>query len=162
MAAWPGAVDRPKRRVGGGTAILEAMDCVFCTIVRGEAEASTAYEDERVMAFMDIAPATPGHLLVVPRRHAEHLADLDPEDGAQMFRVAQRLAAAVRRSSIPADGVNLLVADGVVAMQEVMHVHLHVLPRTEGDGLSLSAGFHEPDRGTLDAQAAEIAASLAG
>jgi diadenosine tetraphosphate (Ap4A) HIT family hydrolase len=138
------------------------MDCVFCTIVRGEAEASTAYEDERVVAFMDIAPATPGHLLVVPRRHAPHLADLDPEDGAQMFRVAQLLAAAVRRSSIPADGVNLLLADGAVAMQEVMHAHLHVLPRTEGDGLSLSAGFHEPDRPTLDAQAAEIADSLSG
>ncbi|MGA8046576.1 MAG: HIT domain-containing protein, partial [Dermatophilaceae bacterium] len=95
------------------------MDCVFCTIVRGQAEASVAYEDERVVAFMDTAPATPGHLLVAPRQHAPHLADLDPEDGAQMFRVAQLLAAAVRRSSIPADGVNLLLADGAVAMQEV-------------------------------------------
>jgi diadenosine tetraphosphate (Ap4A) HIT family hydrolase len=136
------------------------MDCVFCAIVRGEAEASVAYEDERVMAFMDIAPATPGHLLVVPRRHAPYLADLDPEDGAQMFRAAQLLAAAVRRSSIPAQGVNLLLADGAVAMQEVMHAHLHVLPRTEGDGLSLSARFQEPDRGSLNAHAAEIAASM--
>ena len=136
------------------------MDCVFCSIVRGEAAASVAYEDERVVAFMDIAPATAGHLLIVPRRHAPHLADLDPEDGAQMFRVAQLLAAAVRRSSIPAQGVNLLLADGAVAMQEVMHAHLHVLPRTEGDGLTLSAGFHEPDRAALDAHAADIAASL--
>ena len=136
------------------------MDCVFCGIVRGEAEASLAYEDERVVAFMDIAPATSGHLLVVPRRHAPHLADLDPEDGAQMFRVAQRLAAALRRSSVPADGVNLLLADGAVAMQEVMHAHLHVLPRTEGDGLTLSAAFHGPPRATLDAQAAELAAAL--
>lgn len=136
------------------------MDCVFCAIVRGEAEASVAYEDERVVAFMDIAPATAGHLLVVPRRHARRLADLDPEDGAQMFRVAQRVAAAVRRSSIPAEGVNLLLADGEVAMQEVMHVHLHVLPRTEGDGLALSAALREPHRSSLDAQAAELAAAL--
>jgi diadenosine tetraphosphate (Ap4A) HIT family hydrolase len=136
------------------------MDCVFCAIVRGEAEASLAYEDDRVVAFMDIAPATTGHLLVVPRRHAAHLADLDPEDGAQMFRVGQRLAAAVRASSIPADGVNLLLADGTVAMQEVMHTHLHVLPRTEGDGFALSAALHEPDRSSLDAQAAELAAAL--
>jgi histidine triad (HIT) family protein len=105
---------------------------------------------------MDMAPATPGHLLVVPKIHAPHLVDLDPEDGARMFQVAQQLAQALRESSIPADGINLFLADGEVALQEVFHAHLHVLPRTSGDGVTVNANFSIPQRDLLDAQAADI------
>lgn len=132
------------------------MDCVFCAIVARTAPASLVFEDDRVVAFMDITPATPGHLLVVPRAHSPHLADLDPEDGARMIQVAQRLAQALRESAIPTEGVNLLLADGEVALQTVFHAHLHVLPRTRGDGIVLDAAFGDPSRAVLDEQAADL------
>lgn len=136
------------------------MACVFCRIVEGALPASHVFEDDRVIAFMDIAPATPGHVLVVPRLHTASLADLDPEDGARMFQVARSLARALRLSSIPAQGVTLLLADGEAAAQEVLHPHLHVLPRTRGDGFSVRADFGNPEREVLDAHAAAIRAVL--
>lgn len=140
--------------------ILPAMECVFCAIVAGEAPASHVYGDDHVIAFMDIAPATPGHVLVVPRAHAPYLRDLDPDDGARMFRVAQRIAQALRDSSIPTAGINLFLADGEVAQQEVFHAHLHVVPRTRGDGFRVEAEFGRPERDLLDAQATAIRQAL--
>jgi histidine triad (HIT) family protein len=135
--------------------------CVFCEIVAGRAPASVVYRDERVVAFLDIRPITAGHTLVVPVRHASGLADLDEEDGAQAFRVARRLAAALRRSGVPCEGVNLLVADGAAAMQEVPHVHLHVLPRYHGDPLRVAADRPQhPSRSELDRVAAAVRAAL--
>ena len=130
--------------------------CVFCEIVAGRAESSPVYEDEHVIAFMDIRPLTPGHLLVVPRSHADYLEDLDEDLGAGLFRAAHRLARALRRSGLPCDGVNLFLADGEAAFQEVFHVHLHVLPRTPGDGFRIKAAWRRPGRGELDLAAAKV------
>ncbi len=138
------------------------MDCVFCAIVTGDLPSSVVYDDARVLAFMDLRPATPGHLLVIPKRHAADLAGLDPEDGAAMFRVAQRVAAGVRASSVAPEGVNLFLADGEAAGQEVPHVHLHVLPRSAGDGLRIAADFQSPTRAELDRQAEDIRTALVG
>lgn len=137
-----------------------AVDCVFCRIVAGTAPASVAYADRTAIAFLDIAPITPGHLLVVPRGHAAELADLDEEVGAQLWRVGQRMAAALRRSSIRCDGVNFFLADGVAAFQEVMHVHLHVIPRWRGDGLKLHYKAGRPARADLEARATDLRAAL--
>ena len=128
-------------------------DCVFCDILSGVLPASIVYQDEQCTAFMDIQPVNPGHVLVVPNRHAAFLADLDENTGAQMFRVAQRLAGALRQCGVTCEGVNFFLADGAAAMQDVFHVHLHVFPRYEGDGFGLKfspAYFHKPDRSTLD------------
>ena len=130
--------------------------CAFCEIAEGRAEASIVYDDEQVVAFMDLRPITTGHLLVVPRNHAESLADLDADDGAQLFRVAQRLAEAIRASDVRSDGVNLFLADGEAAGQEVFHVHLHVLPRYPGDGFKLEINSAEPSRAELDDLAAQL------
>ena len=130
--------------------------CVFCEIVEGRAKASVVYADERVVAFMDLRPVNTGHLLVIPRTHAGSLADLDPDDGARMFRVAQRLAAAVRASGIRSEGVNLFLADGEAAGQDVFHVHVHVLPRYPGDGFTLQITRAEPSRADLDDLAARL------
>lgn len=138
-------------------------DCIFCRILAGELPASPVYRDERCAAFMDIQPVNPGHLLVVPLAHAAYLAELDPETGAQMFRVAQRLATALRSSGLRCEGVNLFLADGEAAMQEVFHVHLHVIPRYDGDGFGLKFGDHywqRPPRAELDQAAAQISAAL--
>lgn len=135
-------------------------DCVFCRIVANAAPASVVHSDDTVVAFLDISPITPGHLLVVPRRHASDLAELPPDDGAALFRAGQRLAAALRRSSVRTEGINFFLADGVAAGQEVFHVHLHVLPRFAGDGFGLKYRAGSPARRELDATAAEIRTGL--
>lgn len=139
-------------------------DCVFCKLLSGEQEVSMVYRDETCSAFMDIQPVNPGHVLVVPNRHAGYLADLEEEEGAQMFRVARRVAAALRRASgVRCEGVNLFLADGEAAMQEVFHVHLHVFPRYGGDGFGLKFPPHysqKPLRQELDTIAEKISAAL--
>jgi len=130
--------------------------CVFCAIAAGDTIASIVHSDEHTVAFMDIRPFTPGHLLVIPRRHCIGLADLDPQVGARLFQAAQWLAGALRRSDLPCEGVNLFLADGIAAGQEVFHVHLHVVPRTQGDGLKLHANWSFPPRAELDQHAAML------
>jgi histidine triad (HIT) family protein len=134
------------------------MSCVFCEIVAGDAPASVVHEDERTMTFLDHRPITPGHLLVVPRAHAGYLAELEPEDGAQLFRVGMLGAAALRASSLRCEGVNFHLADGVVAGQEVFHVHLHVIPRYAGDGFGLRfpADYRVRVRAELDEAAERV------
>ncbi len=136
-----------------------ATDCIFCRILAGELPATFVYRDDDCAAFMDIQPVNPGHLLVVPTRHASHLADLDPATGARMMEVAQRLAAALRASELRCEGVNLFLADGEAAMQEVFHVHLHVFPRFTGDGFGLRFGPHyteRPARAALESAGQQI------
>lgn len=132
-------------------------DCPFCAMAAGASPASVAYEDDRVIAFMDTGPVNPGHLLVVPRRHAASLADLDEDTGAHLFRVTLRMAAAVRGSGVRCEGVNLFLADGEAAFQEVFHAHVHVFPRFRGDGFRVDADWSQrPARDELDRVAALI------
>ncbi len=138
-----------------------ADDCIFCRILDGAAPASLVHEDDRCVAFLDLFPGNPGHLLVVPRAHAPALAELDPDVGAHLFRVGQRLAATLRQlDDVRCDGLNLFLSDGAVAGQEVWHVHLHVLPRFSDDGVRLSFGQtrRAADREDLDRIAARIRA----
>jgi histidine triad (HIT) family protein len=136
------------------------MDCVFCCIVAGTADASIVYEDDRLLAFCDINPVNPGHLLIIPKVHRMGLVDLDESDGSRMFVVAQRLAAAVRRSGLRCEAVNLFLADGPAAGQEVFHVHLHMFPRYLGDRFRLVSGQRPASRRDLDEIAAQVRAVL--
>ena len=138
-------------------------DCVFCDILSGKLPASIVYQDERCTAFMDIQPVNSGHVLVIPNRHAAFLADLNEETGGHMFRVAQRLARALRNSGVRCEGINFFLADGAAAMQDVFHVHLHVFPRYRGDGFGLRfspAYSVRPDRSELDAVAEQLRNAL--
>jgi histidine triad (HIT) family protein len=142
-----------------------AVNCVFCKLLAGELEVSMIHRDDLCAALMDIQPVNPGHLLVVPCRHAPYLSDLTEEEGAQMFRVAQRLAGALRKTGIKCEGVNFFLADGEAAGQEVFHAHLHVFPRFQGDGfeLVLPPDYSErPERKELDEIAAKLKALLEG
>lgn len=122
---------------------------------------SFVHEGERTVVFMDVQPVVRGHMLVVPRAHAASLAELDPEDGAELFRVGQRAAAALRGSALRCEGVNLFLADGEAAGQEVFHVHLHVIPRhaDDGFGLRLPDGYSIRPRPQLDEAAAALRSS---
>ena len=107
---------------------------VFEEILSGNLPAEFVYRDDLVSAFMDIQPINPGHVLVVPNVRAATLAELPAATGERMFSVGQRVAAALRASTLRCEGVNLFLADGVRAGQTVFHMHLHVFPRFDNDG----------------------------
>jgi histidine triad (HIT) family protein len=111
------------------------MDCIFCAIIEGKAPAEIVYEDEATVAFMDINPANPGHMLVVPRQHVRDVFGIDEETAAAVMRAAVRVARAIKAALQP-DGVNLMQASGPAAFQSVFHFHLHVVPRWWDDSLA--------------------------
>ena len=133
-------------------------DCIFCQIVAGDLPATRVDEDERTVSFMDIAPATRGHALVIPRKHAKDLLSIDTDDLAACSTAAQRLAARAM-DRLSADGVNVLNACGAPAWQTVFHFHLHVIPRYHDDPLRLPwvPGPGDPD--AIAAAGAELAAA---
>jgi histidine triad (HIT) family protein len=128
-------------------------ECIFCSIVAGELPAQIIDEDERTIAFMDIAPATRGHALVIPRAHAADLLSVSSEDLAAVALASQRLAGRMRER-LAADGINLLNACGAAAWQTVFHFHVHVIPRYSGDPLRLPwvPGPGDPDEIAAAAQ----------
>lgn len=132
-------------------------DCIFCKIAAGEAPAFVVEEDERTLAFMDIAPATRGHLLVIPRAHSRDLLDVSAEDLFATTLMARKLA---RRASerLGADGINVLNSCGTPAWQTVFHFHLHVIPRYEDDPLRLPWVPGPGDMGEIEATAGELRA----
>lgn len=119
---------------------LVKEQCPFCKIGDGKIPAKTVYEDGQVVAFLDINPANPGHILIVPKKHYTVLPQMSDPDVAHIFKVAKRLAGIVfelvqKSSPDKPAGVNVLQNNGAAAGQQVPHVHVHVIPRVEGDGV---------------------------
>lgn len=133
-----------------------AQGCIFCAIGDRQAEASMVYEDETVVVFMDLNPVTSGHLLVVPRKHAVGLEDLDAATSAHVWSVGHAMARALRRSAMRCEGINVLLCDGEAAYQTVFHFHLHIIPRHAGDGWTLKAAAPQRERSLLDSDAQTI------
>jgi diadenosine tetraphosphate (Ap4A) HIT family hydrolase len=124
------------------------MSCVFCAIVAGEAPAIRIFEDDDYLAILDIRPFTRGHTLVIPKHHTVDLTDTPADTLAGMIAVGQRIARAARATQL-ADATNIAINDGRAAFQSVFHIHLHVLPRRNGDKLSFAKGMvlrRDPDR----------------
>jgi histidine triad (HIT) family protein len=133
--------------------------CIFCQIIEGEAASSKVYEDDVCLAFMDIQPVNPGHVLVVPKVHFEDLADLPADIGADLFQTAQRMVLIMPKIDVKIEGADLFLAHGEAAGQEVFHVHLHVIPRFTGDGFGFKFGpnyANLPERHELDGIAVQI------
>lgn len=125
------------------------MPCVFCAIVAGDAPAVRIHEDDRYLAVLDIRPFSRGHTLVFPKTHTVDLTDTPADTLAGMATLGQRIARAARISGLHADGNNIAVNDGRAAFQSVFHIHLHVVPRRNGDRLSFAKGVllrRDPDR----------------
>jgi histidine triad (HIT) family protein len=115
------------------------------------------------MVFMDIQPVNPGHVLVIPKNHVCLLSELDETTGTQIFKMATCVAQALRGSGVKCEGVNLFLADGESAGQEVPHIHLHVIPRFNGDGFRVRFGSQygqRPARTELNSVAARIAEAM--
>lgn len=141
---------------------LADRHCTFCDLIHGAGEASICYEDADAVAFMDIQPVNTGHVLVVPRRHFERIEDVPSDLSTHLFRVAIRLAPAVKRVA-NAEGLNIVVNSGSAAGQDEPHYHVHVIPRCAGDGFDVPlpfAGSSMPDRTQLDATAVRIMTEL--
>lgn len=137
-------------------------DCIFCKIIKKEIPSTVIYEDDLVMAFMDVMPVNPGHVLIIPKEHQQFIADVSPEAAARMFEVARKINTATRKSAAAEDGIkcdalNFMLSDGPEASQEVFHSHLHSIPRYKGDGVR----FHFPNK-TGDMAAPDELASAAG
>jgi len=133
--------------------MMDEKPCAFCKLLKGEMEVSFVYQDNLCSAFMDIQPVNPGHVLVIPNRHAPYLAELQADEGEHIFGVAQLMAAAIRQSGVRCEGINLFLADGEAATQEVFHVHLHVFPRYTGDGFGPKFAptyYQKPERSELN------------
>ena len=135
--------------------IRDMSDCLFCRIAAGEIPATKVHEDDRAIAFMDINPVTPGHLLVIPRAHSRDLLDIDAGDLAATMEAVQVVAGKAARA-VGADGVNVISNCGAAAGQTVFHFHVHVVPRTDGDGFRLPLGGAPGDRDEIAAVAQAI------
>lgn len=134
-------------------------DCVFCRIAAGGIPASMVYEDQRVLAFMDIGQVNLGHVLVATRAHIENIYGLGDEDAAAVFTAATRIAQAIKRET-GCEGLNLFQANEAAGFQTVFHFHVHVLPRFRNDGLEVKWPSRNPPRAELDAWAQRLRAAL--
>lgn len=136
-------------------------ECVFCKIAAGEIPATKVYEDEQVLAFLDIGPLAEGHTLVIPKAHAASLAEMSPEQAAAVAVVLPGLARAVQAAT-GSEGLNVLQNNGRVAGQLVMHVHFHLIPRREGDAFGFNWPAGSYPEGRADALADAIRTQMAG
>jgi histidine triad (HIT) family protein len=139
---------------------MSDAECIFCRIVAGELPATIVDEDDRTMAFMDIAPATRGHALVIPRVHSPDLLTIAIEDLNAVGVAAQRLASRAKER-LRADGVNLLNSCGAAAWQTVFHFHVHVIPRYRDDPLRLPWVPGPGDAAEIAAAAQELSGGTA-
>ena len=135
-------------------------NCIFCAIADGEIPARTVHETDDALAFLDANPLAPGHTLVIPKAHAERVGDLDADRASAVFDVVSEITPEVE-AAVDADGANVGINDGAAAGQEVPHVHVHIIPRFEGDGGAPlhAVGGERPDLSDdeLDAVAEAIA-----
>ena len=113
------------------------MDCIFCKIIAGEIPAVKVLDEDLVLAFMDINPSSRGHMLVVPKRHAENIFEIPDDHLAAVAQAVKRCAAAAR-AALKAEGITILQLNGTASDQIVPHLHVHIMPRWEDDGLTVS------------------------
>jgi histidine triad (HIT) family protein len=134
-------------------------DCVFCKIMAKQIPATVVHEDEHTLAFMDIGQVNPGHVLVALKKHAENIFALDEAQAAAVFRAAAKVARAIRGAFEP-QGLSVYQANGTAAGQTVFHLHIHLVPRYEGDGMALTWPVKNPPREKLAEYAQKIRAKL--
>jgi histidine triad (HIT) family protein len=111
------------------------MDCIFCKIIKGELKSYKVYEDEETLAFLDINPVTNGHILIVPKNHYETIEEISEDKLGVLMKAIKKVGAKVK-NAIEIEGYNVSLNNGSVAGQIIPHLHFHIIPRRENDGLS--------------------------
>lgn len=134
---------------------MDKNSCIFCRIVRKEAPASIVYEDNKVMAFLDIRPLNEGHTLVITKKHYEYIYSVPEKDIAHLFKVVRKVACAVKKGVV-AEGISITQHNEKAAGQDIFHLHAHVIPRYEGQKLPKFEEIQEEQREKLDAIARKI------
>ena len=112
------------------------MSCIFCKIVKGELPSYKVYEDENVLAFLDIAPVNQGHILVIPKKHYANLEEISNDDLCCLIKAVKKIGKALKQG-LGIAGYNLQLNNGSVSGQIVPHIHFHIIPRKKGDELKL-------------------------
>ena len=133
--------------------------CIFCKIVRKQAPASIIYEDETVIVFLDIRPLNIGHTLVIPKKHYVDIFDIPENQLSQVHKVAKQVSVAVKKAT-KADGISIIQQNGKAAAQDIFHLHVHVVPRFEGQKLPSFSALREVERGKLEVMAKKIKQEL--
>ncbi len=114
-----------------------ADNCIFCMIANGEIPSSTIYEDENFRVILDLSPATAGHALILPKKHADNIYDLSDEQASQIFILAAKISRAMK-IALKCDGLNIVQNNGEIAGQTVFHFHMHIIPRYKDDGQNIN------------------------
>lgn len=130
---------------------MRVNDCIFCKILADEIPSAVVYEDELFRAILDVNPAVKGHVIILPKNHAADLFEFSDEEASKILIVAKKIAAALKKT-YHCDGVNILQNNGEAAGQTVFHLHVHVIPRFEGDTDHINIGWR-PDKTPEDLQA---------
>jgi histidine triad (HIT) family protein len=133
--------------------------CIFCRIAQKQLPAALVYEDEKVLAFLDIKPLNEGHTLVIPTTHYESIFDIPQELIAYLHGITKQVAIAVKKAT-DADGISIIQQNGKAAGQDIFHLHVHVIPRYEGQKLPSYSEVSEADRTKLSQTAAKIRKNL--
>ena len=115
------------------------IDCLFCKIVSGEIPATKIYEDENFLAFLDVNPVNQGHSLVIPKKHSRNILDIDDDILKTMMPVVKKLSQKIK-TSLNADGINIIINNEPAAGQVIFHTHVHIIPRFDSDGLKHWSG----------------------
>ncbi len=111
-------------------------DCIFCKIVAGEIPATKVYEDDKNLAFLDIAPSNPGHALIVPKKHFANIEEIDEQSLCLLIKAVKKIGQAIKKG-LGVEGYNIQVNNDPIAGQVVPHIHFHIVPRKAGDGIKL-------------------------
>lgn len=133
--------------------------CIFCRIVRNQAPASIIYEDETVMAFLDIRPLNIGHTLIIPKAHYVGIFDIPKKELTNVYNVSKKISIAVKKTT-NADGITIIQQNGKAAGQDIFHLHVHVVPRFEGQKLPSFNDLKQVERAKLDDIAKKIKQKL--
>ena len=134
---------------------MKKDDCIFCKLANGDIPTNTIYEDDDFRVFLDAAPATKGHCLIVPKEHFDNLEELDDKTAAKVFPLARKIMKLLKEK-LSWDGFNVMQNNGTVAGQTVFHFHTHLIPRYTDDGQNFNMNPSEPAEGELEAVLKEI------
>ena len=134
---------------------MTAQPCQFCKLVRKEDDASIVFEDDKTMAFLDIRPVNEGHTLVIPKAHYENIFDIPEDELAYLYKIVKKTALAVKKG-VNAEGISVGQQNGKAANQRVFHLHVHVIPRFEGQRFPRPEELDEANRNKLDEIAQKI------
>jgi histidine triad (HIT) family protein len=134
---------------------MSVGSCIFCRIVQKQVPASLVFEDEKVITFLDIRPLNEGHTLVIPKAHYENIFDIPKERIAYLHGITKRIAIAVEKAT-KADGISIIQQNGKAAGQDIFHLHVHVIPRYEGQKLPSFSEISDVNRKNLSKTAEKI------